>query len=67
MGQASGLLEGIVIWMRALLPPEPQRAVDRDPARIDRFINSHFHFDHIGGNARLNVDCIGKRSRMLRR
>jgi len=26
-------------------------AIDRDPARIDLIINSHFHFDHVGGNA----------------
>jgi N-acyl homoserine lactone hydrolase len=26
-------------------------AIDRDPARIDLLINSHFHFDHVGGNA----------------
>jgi N-acyl homoserine lactone hydrolase len=26
-------------------------AVGRDPARIDLIINSHFHFDHAGGNA----------------
>ena len=26
-------------------------AIDRDPARIDFIINSHFHFDHVGGNA----------------
>ena len=26
-------------------------AIDRDPARIDIIINSHFHFDHVGGNA----------------
>jgi len=26
-------------------------AIDRDPARIDVVINSHFHFDHVGGNA----------------
>ena len=26
-------------------------AIDRDPARIDLVINSHFHFDHVGGNA----------------
>jgi glyoxylase-like metal-dependent hydrolase (beta-lactamase superfamily II) len=26
-------------------------AMDRDPARIDLVINSHFHFDHVGGNA----------------
>jgi N-acyl homoserine lactone hydrolase len=24
---------------------------DRDPAKIDLIINSHFHFDHVGGNA----------------
>ncbi len=27
------------------------RALGRDPARIDLIINSHFHFDHVGGNA----------------
>jgi glyoxylase-like metal-dependent hydrolase (beta-lactamase superfamily II) len=26
-------------------------AIDRDPGTIDLVINSHFHFDHIGGNA----------------
>jgi N-acyl homoserine lactone hydrolase len=26
-------------------------AIGRDPARIDILINSHFHFDHVGGNA----------------
>jgi glyoxylase-like metal-dependent hydrolase (beta-lactamase superfamily II) len=26
-------------------------AINRDPARIDLVINSHFHFDHVGGNA----------------
>jgi len=26
-------------------------ALDRDPAKIDLIINSHFHFDHVGGNA----------------
>jgi glutathione S-transferase len=39
MGQALGLLEGIVTWMRALLPPEPQRAADaiaRESARVNR-------------------------------
>jgi N-acyl homoserine lactone hydrolase len=25
-------------------------AIDRDPAKIDLIINSHFHFDHVGGN-----------------
>ena len=26
-------------------------AIDRDPEKIDLVINSHFHFDHVGGNA----------------
>ncbi len=26
-------------------------AIDRDPARVDLIINSHLHFDHVGGNA----------------
>ena len=26
-------------------------AIDRDPGKIDLVINSHFHFDHCGGNA----------------
>jgi N-acyl homoserine lactone hydrolase len=26
-------------------------AIGRDPAKIDLVINSHFHFDHVGGNA----------------
>lgn len=26
-------------------------AMGRDPAKIDLLINSHFHFDHVGGNA----------------
>ena len=26
-------------------------AIDRDPGTIDVVINSHFHFDHVGGNA----------------
>jgi N-acyl homoserine lactone hydrolase len=26
-------------------------ALDRDPAKIDLVINSHFHFDHCGGNS----------------
>src|SRR5437588_320523 len=25
--------------------------IGRDPAKIDLVINSHFHFDHVGGNA----------------
>jgi N-acyl homoserine lactone hydrolase len=26
-------------------------ALDHDPGKIDLIINSHFHFDHVGGNA----------------
>jgi N-acyl homoserine lactone hydrolase len=26
-------------------------AIGRDPAHIDLVVNSHFHFDHVGGNA----------------
>jgi N-acyl homoserine lactone hydrolase len=26
-------------------------AIDRDPGKIDLVITSHFHFDHVGGNA----------------
>src|SRR6201987_474967 len=26
-------------------------AINRDPGKIDLIINSHFHFDHVGGNA----------------
>ena len=26
-------------------------AIGRDPAKIDLVVNSHFHFDHVGGNA----------------
>lgn len=28
-------------------------AIDRDPAKVDLVINSHLHFDHVGGNALL--------------
>jgi len=27
------------------------QAIGRDPAKIDVIVNSHFHFDHVGGNA----------------
>jgi N-acyl homoserine lactone hydrolase len=27
------------------------KAIGRDPALIDLIVNSHFHFDHVGGNA----------------
>lgn len=30
---------------------ERLKAIDRDPARIDLIVNSHFHYDHVGGNA----------------
>jgi glutathione S-transferase len=39
MGQALGLLDGIVTWLRALLPPEPQRAsavIARETERVNR-------------------------------
>ncbi len=29
------------------------RAIGRDPERIDLVITSHFHFDHVGGNAQI--------------
>jgi glyoxylase-like metal-dependent hydrolase (beta-lactamase superfamily II) len=29
------------------------RAIGRDPDRIDFVVNSHFHFDHVGGNAQI--------------
>ena len=28
-------------------------AFGRDPAKIDLIVNSHFHFDHVGGNAQI--------------
>jgi glutathione S-transferase len=39
MGQAWGLLEGIVTWLRALTPPESQRpaeAIAREASRVNR-------------------------------
>lgn len=39
MGQASGLLDGIVTWLRGLLPPQPQRAsevIARETERVNR-------------------------------
>jgi glutathione S-transferase len=39
MGQALGLLEGVVTWLRALVPPEPQRALEsiaRESTRVNR-------------------------------
>jgi glyoxylase-like metal-dependent hydrolase (beta-lactamase superfamily II) len=38
-------------------------ALGRDPARIDLVINSHFHFDHCGGNAQIpNATLVVQRS-----
>ena len=39
MGQAWGLLEGVVTWIRALVPPEPQGAavaIARESERVNR-------------------------------
>ena len=37
-------------------------ALGRDPAKIDLIINSHFHFDHVGGNAQIpNATVIVQR------
>src|SRR6266851_5406280 len=37
-------------------------ALGRDPAKIDLIINSHFHFDHVGGNAQVpNATMIVQR------
>lgn len=37
-------------------------ALGRDPAKIDLIINSHFHFDHCGGNAQIpNATLIVQR------
>ena len=39
MGQALGLLEGIVAWLRGLMPPESQRAtatIEREAMRVNR-------------------------------
>jgi N-acyl homoserine lactone hydrolase len=39
------------------------RSIGRDPARIDFIINSHFHFDHVGGNAEIpNATMIVQRA-----
>jgi glyoxylase-like metal-dependent hydrolase (beta-lactamase superfamily II) len=37
-------------------------ALDRDPARIDLVVNSHLHFDHVGGNA-----CIPNATMLIQR
>jgi N-acyl homoserine lactone hydrolase len=29
------------------------QAIEHDPARVDLIINSHLHFDHVGGNAQI--------------
>lgn len=39
------------------------RAIGRDPARIDFIVNSHFHFDHVGGNAQIpNATMVVQRA-----
>lgn len=39
------------------------RSIGRDPARIDFIVNSHFHFDHVGGNAQIpNATMIVQRA-----
>ena len=43
MGQALGLLEGTVTWIRALVPPEPQRAavaIALEAERVNRAANA---------------------------
>ena len=37
--------------IRARRSAPGSHAIDRDPAKIDLVVNSHFHFDHVGGNA----------------
>ena len=38
-------------------------AIDRDPAKIDILINSHLHFDHVGGNAQIpNATVVMQRA-----
>jgi glyoxylase-like metal-dependent hydrolase (beta-lactamase superfamily II) len=38
------------------------QTIGRDPGRIDIVINSHFHFDHVGGNAQVpNATLIVQR------
>jgi len=41
---------------RIALPPGEEvsarlEAIEHDPGKVDLIINSHFHFDHVGGNA----------------
>src|SRR5580700_5319586 len=38
-------------------------AIGRDPGKIDLIINSHFHFDHVGGNGLIpNATMLVRRS-----
>jgi glyoxylase-like metal-dependent hydrolase (beta-lactamase superfamily II) len=38
-------------------------ALDRDPAEVDILINSHLHFDHVGGNAQIpNATVVMQRA-----
>jgi glyoxylase-like metal-dependent hydrolase (beta-lactamase superfamily II) len=37
-------------------------ALDRDPGKIDLVVSSHFHFDHVGGNALIpNATLVAQR------
>jgi glutathione S-transferase len=62
MGQALGLLEGIVTWIRALVPPEPQRAaaaIAREAERVNRAADALEHAIAHGSYAgRLNAAQI---------
>jgi glyoxylase-like metal-dependent hydrolase (beta-lactamase superfamily II) len=53
---AGRLGERIAGYFKFDFPPGEEvsarlEALDRDPARIDLLVNSHLHFDHVGGNA----------------
>ena len=53
-----GYLGKMARWLDVTFHPGEEisarlEAVDRDPARIERVIISHLHFDHCGGNAQL--------------
>ncbi|MBV9554186.1 MAG: N-acyl homoserine lactonase family protein [Alphaproteobacteria bacterium] len=55
---AGRLGDRLTSLFRVALPPEADIAsrltgIDRDPGKIDLLIGSHFHFDHVGGNALL--------------
>jgi N-acyl homoserine lactone hydrolase len=51
-----GSVRGLLGFLRSGFAPAKRvnarlEAIDRDPRKIDLVINSHFHFDHVGGNA----------------